>query len=111
MGAVVKHPTLAAGGARTIANLRAELVQECTRSIRALEEIVHRLKMIDSSYPAIGMAPAIAGYERAVGILASIDPLDMPETAMIEDLARLVQELTDTVSSAYTIARSASEVV
>jgi hypothetical protein len=109
MGAIVNHPALLEGGARTIANLHDLLAANCAHSIRGLEEIIRRLKMIDSLDPSLGLAPAIAGYERVIRVLADIDPLAMPEATKIADLTRLVRLLSDTVATACAIVRSSTE--
>jgi hypothetical protein len=109
MGAVINHPAIVEGSTRTIANLHTTLAKTCAHSIRGLEEIIVRLKSIDSLDPSIGLAPAIAGYEHVIGVLADIDPMAMPEATTIDDLARLVQALTDTVATACTIVQTKTE--
>ncbi|MGH6880105.1 hypothetical protein [Hypericibacter sp.] len=109
MGAIVNHPAIVKGSVQTIANLHAVLAEECARSIQGLEEIILRLKTIDSLDPSIGLVPAIAGYEQVIGVLADIDQTAMPEATKIDDLARLVRVLSDTIATACTIVQSRTE--
>lgn len=109
MGAIVNHPALVEGGARTVANLHDLLATKCAHSIRGLEEIVQRLKIIDSLDPSFGLAPAIEGYERVIEVLAGIGPIAMPEAAKIADLSGLVRVLSDTVATVCATVQSRTE--